>query len=529
MDFPLSTAPALQPAAWQEEQRRWQTFYRQHLAGRLQWAVAYVRTAPPAEVRTRFTSLLALMQDAARHFQAYAPQVEALMLALHPWPVRWGYWHAWETQIRLLLRESRALEAGKRALFTAHLAEICLATGRSQQARQLYAEALSHVRKSPDILAQAEVCAGWARHAVQTGRIEEAEQALHTLRKHSHRYTAPPATLQCARAHIALARLDILRRRGRLRDGVRVARHAIRTLQNIPNPPPDLLARAWQKKATFEWDMDRFHASLRSLEQALALHRRLQDDFAQAGTLGDIGLVHWSLFQLEQAEEALRASLHISERLNARTRMAVEIGNLGLVYLTRGELPLAVRYLKRQLEMARQTDNAHERSRARGNLGIVYFCQHKHWRALPLLRSDYTFSRRRNLLHSWAGAAAFLGLNIAFLGKKPRAAVLLREAEEVARRAGSEVLVGLVWRAQAMLLPPQEAAALLQRALEVSQRNQRPFDQAGCLLWLAKYASSEAERQALWQQAAEILQALEASAWLRNASPLRPPILPFLR
>ncbi len=527
MGLPLTPAP--RPAAWQGEQRRWQTFYQQHLVGRLQWAVAYVRAAPPAEVRARFGGLLALLQDAARYVHTCAPQVEALVLALHPWPVRWGYWHAWEAQIRLLLAENRSLEAGKRALLTAHLAEICLATGRSQQARQLYAEALAQARQSADILAQAEVFSGWARQEVQAGRIDEAEQALRALRRHPHIRSAPPEAQRYARAHIALARLDILRRRGQFRAGARVALHAIRTLQNTPSPPPDLLARAWEKKATFEWDMDRFHDSLRSLQQALTLYRRVQDDFAQARMLGDMGLVHWSLFQMRQAEEALRASLHISERLNARARMTVEIGNLGLVYLTRGELRLAVRYLQRHAHMARQTNNLHEVNRARGNLGAAYFCLRKHWRALPLLCSDRAFSRRQNLLRSWAVASTFLGLNFAFLGEQARAAELLREAEETARRVGSEVLTGLVWRAQALLVPPPEAVALLRRSLEISQRRQRPFDQAACLLWLAKHAPREAERQALWQEAAEILQALEASAWLRDASPLRPPILPMLR
>ncbi len=527
MGFPLT--PALQPAAWQGEQRRWQTFYQRHLVGRLQWAVAYVRAAPPAEVRARFDGLLALLQDAARYVQTCAPQAEALVLALHPWPTRWGYWHAWEAQIRLLLAESRSLEAGKRALLTVHLAEICRATGRSAEARRLYAAARAQAEQSADFLSRAEVLSAWAEQAAQAGHLAEAEQALRALRQHPLRCAAPPEDLLYARAHIALARLHILRRRGRFRAGARVARYAVHMLQNAPRPPLELLARAWEKKATFEWDIDRFPDSLASLQQALALYRRQQDDFAQAGVLGDMGLVYWSLFRLAEAEDALRASLRISERLNARARMTVEIGNLGLVYLTRGNLQLAVRYLQRQAHMARQTNASHEINRARGNLGAAYFCLRKYRRALPLLCSDREFSRRRNLLHSWAVASSYLGLNVAFLGESERAAALLREAEEAARRSASEVLVGLVWRAQALLLPPPEAAALLRRSLDIARRYRRPFDQAACLLWLAKHTPEEAERQALWREAAEILRALEASAWLREASPLRPPILPMLR
>ncbi|RMF47969.1 MAG: tetratricopeptide repeat protein [Anaerolineae bacterium] len=509
------------PAAWGQEQQRWQGFYRQHLISRLEWSAKFVRQASREEVRRRIESLLTLLQDAQRMFAACAPQFLSLVDALHPWPLRWGYWHAWERQLRFLLQHASHLSLAQRAVYMVHLAEILETTGRKEEASRLYPQAMKLASSSKAAIPLAEVTSAWVSWTLGNGNLHEAQRALALLRTHR----LPPV----AQVYEALSHMRILRRQGRFQAGVDVAVQTLETLQTHAIQDAALMAQLWAQKAVLEWDLDCFVDSLESLQQALALHRSLGDRFAEGSILGDIGLVYWSMFALQQAEDALRQSLRISEELNARMRMVVEIGNLGLVYLTRGALSRAVRYLQRQYLLARRTDYVREINRARGNLGIALFCQKKYRRALPLILADREFSRTHNLLASWGLASTHLGVAYAMLNSPEDSERMFAEALEVANQIGSEVLHALIWRAQALTSPPKEAVFYLRQALDVAVRHHRPMDEAACLLLLAKYAPDEDTGPAWWRRGMEILQQLQATAWLEGATRDNPPILPFVR
>ncbi len=514
------TATGISPS-WGQEQRRWQGFYQRHLIDRLEWAVEFVQRASAEEARVRMESLLTLLQDARRMFALCAPQMQALIDALHPWPLRWGYWRAWEEQLRFLLQHAAALAPYQRALYMVHLADIYETTGRKAEAGRLYPQAMRLARHSDVLPALAEVTCAWVSWSLKEGDLHEAQQALALLRRH----TLPPL----ARAYEVLAHMQILRRQGRFQAGVDAANRILASLQNSPIPDKFLLARLWAYKAILEWDLDRFADAVKSLQHARQLYHRMGDRFAEGCALGDIGLVYWSMFELEHAERALRQSLRISEESNARMRMVVEIGNLGLVYLTRGDLSSAVRYLQRQYTLARRTDYQNEINRARGNLGIAYFCQRKYRRSLPLTLADREFSRQHNLLASWGLASTYLGVIYAMLDSPADSRRMFAEALEVADSTGSDVFRALVWRAQALTLPEKEAVFHLRRALEVAMQHHRSLDEAACLFLLAHHTRDAARRASWWQRGREILRQLQATAWLQQVSPENPPILPFVR
>ncbi len=518
------------PLGWKREQTRWRNLYDGLLEGRLAWAVEFASRASPQDLRPRLPSLLTLLEEAYRR-KVDPFQTAALIAALHPWPLRWGYWAVWEAHMRHVL-SATSLPPTQKALFWTHLGYILEATGRHAESEDAFSRAFSLAAETGDSVTLAQAGYRWVGVLLAMERFEDAVEQLHAVERavRSAQVSLPPDERLQASAYLALAADPILRRKGEIQPALERIEGVIRGLQaaadRIHFP---LLAELFVRAGALAWEQEDFPASEANLRQALAYYRRLEDRFAEAEILGDLGLVYWSMFALDEAETSLRQSLRISEELNARGRMAVDVGNLALVYLTRGNLPLAETYLLRQRALARQSGLQHETWRAECNLAMVYFSQGDYEGAIPGMEQQRAQERANGMLRSWAVSSLFLGVAYVMTGRTSCGLNLLQETLDVARRLDSEILLGLGLRAQSLVLPLQDARFFLQRALDIARRYERPFDEAACLLWQAKYNEDERTRRALWQQGSDILRRLRAEFWLEGHSPENPPILPFLR
>ncbi len=518
------------PLDWSREQNRWRNFYDGLLESRLAWAVAFASRASPQDLRPRLPSLLTLLEEALR--REVAPvQTAALIAALHPWPLRWGYWAVWEVHMRHVLSVSPALPPAQQALFWMHLGHILEATGRHTEAEKAFSRASARAVEAGDTVALVRVGYRWVNLLLAMERFEAARQQLRTVERamRTARPSLPPEERILADAYLALASESVLRRKGEIPQALERIERAIHGLQASADRHLPLLAELFARAGILTWEEEDFRASETNLRQALAYYRTLEDRFAEAEILGDLGLVYWSMFALDEAEASLLQSLRISEELNARGRMAVDVGNLALVYLTRGDLALSETYLLRQRALARQSGLQHEAWRADGNLPLVYFLQGEYERAIPGLEKQRTLERANGMLRSWAVSNLFLGVAYVMTGQTSYGLGLLQEALDVATRLNSEILLGLGLRAQSLVLPPRDVRFFLQHALAIARRYERPFDEAACLLWQAKFSESENLRRALWEEGCAILRRLRAESWLEGRSPENPPILPFLR
>ncbi len=513
---------------WSKEQQRWQTAYAGHLRGNLEQAVHYVRSTPPQVVRDHFPSLLAMLQD-ARSLSEALPEIIALVDALHPWPLRWGHWNAWEEQIVYVLEHATDLNDERRATFLMHLGQVYISTGRTTLAEDTWKQAVQLAKRAQALTLLSDLV--YYQAATLWFQKEDGLETFEMLKQYLNTHTKVLSTFEKVhiQARLALSNAYLKRRAG---GGVSLAQEIDLAIQQVQRYCPDeldLLAELYTMQGTLLWDIEHFQESIASLEHALTHFESLNDLFSVTGVHGNMGLVYWSMYALDDAEVHLRFAVRNAEHLGARYRLVVDVGNLGLVALARGDLSLAERYLQRQYLLAQRSGNQHESKRASGNLGIVYYHQGRYDLAFPILMKGYTYMRTQGILSAWCIYAIHLGLYYMDTGNSSKGLSLLQEAIDIARDLKSDVLLGLSLRAQALFSPPEEAASLLNRALEIARTLHRSFDEAASLLLLARLTPDKAERKRLWRAGVEILKCLKADAWLEGHSIENPPVLAFSR
>ena len=107
------------------------------------------------------------------------------------------------------------------------------------------------------------------------------------------------------------------------------------------------------------------------------------------------------------------------------------------------------------------------------------------------------------------------------------AVFMTSESAALASGLDFPILHVLTTRCLALFKPPVEQERLLREALALAEAYGRRLDVAGCLFSLAALEADAAERSRLYDQAAAMLQAMGAEAWLVGHSPADPPLLPM--
>ena len=135
-------SPAAPPAA------DWASRYRTLLENRLRWAVESLPPAgqPPTNLQPHLASLLTLLSEADQQLGPHPLSVQ-LTLGLHPWPLRWGMWPAWDSALRTAAQTAASLGlADQQAYLLTALAELQIARGVLPQALEFAVQALKIAR-----------------------------------------------------------------------------------------------------------------------------------------------------------------------------------------------------------------------------------------------------------------------------------------------------------------------------------------------------------------------------------------------
>ncbi|MBE2225116.1 MAG: hypothetical protein IAF02_26500, partial [Anaerolineae bacterium] len=120
---------------WQLERKNWTAYYESQLNRQLAQAVVFIRTTQqPQQLRAHFDSFMVLLLRARTRPDLHGAYLE-LLTALHPWPLRWGLWDAWEMELEQALPVLTSFnQAIKQAELMTYLAEIQFRTGRLETA-----------------------------------------------------------------------------------------------------------------------------------------------------------------------------------------------------------------------------------------------------------------------------------------------------------------------------------------------------------------------------------------------------------
>ncbi|KAJ7193658.1 hypothetical protein GGX14DRAFT_588314, partial [Mycena pura] len=108
------------------------------------------------------------------------------------------------------------------------------------------------------------------------------------------------------------------------------------------------------------------------LENALALHKQVNDTFEQARDLQQLGQLYVRLDRLEDAEKALQSALDLHKQVNARVGEANDLQDLGELYMRLDRLEDAEKAFQSALDLYRQVNSRLGEANALQTLGELY-------------------------------------------------------------------------------------------------------------------------------------------------------------
>jgi len=119
---------------------------------------------------------------------------------------------------------------------------------------------------------------------------------------------------------------------------------------------------AWNK-----WD-----PALGSWKEALDTAEKANDEWGQAASLGNLGLVYQDKGEWDKAIEFHSKALQGLEKIGDEHGMAQTYNNLGLVYQGKSEWDKAIEFYNKSLKIKEKIGDEHGMAQTSGNLGNVY-------------------------------------------------------------------------------------------------------------------------------------------------------------
>ncbi|MCB8926664.1 MAG: tetratricopeptide repeat protein [Ardenticatenaceae bacterium] len=512
---------------WQFERESWTDFYENQLQRQLAQALSFIRSQTESlQLKEHFDSFLVLLRRARSHSNLHIAYIN-LLTALHPWPLRWGEWDAWELELQQAIPVLAAHQhIAQQAELMTYLAEIQFRTGRLETAVQTSHNAANIAWKSGEVTAWAAATSRGIYALNRLGRNDEARQLLAhgEAQLTENAIEAPQLSHLEASGHLLLRRMVFMRYDGIPGEAARRAQMLITTLSNYSQVDKRLLATLYTDQATMLWAADQYDTAVSSLKKAIGIYTELGDTYEAITTRGNLGIVYWSMARLGEAETAIRDSLQLAETFHARLRIMNEMGNLCAISFSRGKLVQALSFTERHLALAQEADDAAEINRAYGNRAMALLYLGDYEAALPLLEESLDRLHTLGLLQQLAQTYAHLSCCLDGLGRREEAITAVAQAENLIQNIESPSIQVLILRCRARLTPLQEATNLVKQALALARRHSQRLDEGICLLRLALLSSGLHQAQ-FWEEGSAIINEIGAEAWLDGRSLQNPPTL----
>jgi tetratricopeptide (TPR) repeat protein len=527
-----TTQPSHQPDTqeWQAERQQWTMHFVRHLQDRLAWALTYLRQqqATMHLVAPHVDSLLALLDWAYRQPACHQAFLD-LITALHPWPIRWGRWAAWERELRFAVQiAEQNAQLNRLPELLEDWAGLLHYMGRLDEALLACEQAMGAAEAVGDALYFVSAGGTAATTLKSLGRMTEGLALLQTLADHPLLAAREPNDL--ALAQLKLFQLDFQRSQGQVQAALESGATALVCLQRAPASDPPLWAWAHRNYGLALYANGDYGAATTHLEKARSLFHELGDQPSAALVNSNLGLIYWAIGNLAAAATVIQEGITVAQQLNAQWRVVKETGNLAIVYLLRGQVQQALSCVNQHLTLAERVAAASEINRAIGNRGIIQLHTGAYAAALQDLTDEITYLKalggsREGLLVDYVNVSRCYHR----LGDETQARFWANEAHNLAEAANADPLRMLALRCLAECQSiATEQIALLQRALTITQALGRRYDEAACRLALASVTVNPAERERQWSQGSAQLQETGAAAWLAGYSLHSPPQLPFM-
>src|SRR6266498_4187080 len=255
--------------------------------------------------------------------------------------------------------------------------------------------------------------------------------------------------------------------------------------------------------------------SIEKYQEALELYRRASERNGEAQTLNNIGVVDWSLGEMQKALEKYNEALPIRRAVGDRRGEADTLNNIGAVYNSLGETQKALDEFNESLPIRREVGDRRGEAVTLNNIGPVYDLLGETRKALEKYNEALLISRAVGDRSGEAITLNNIGHVYYSLGETRKALEKYNESlpikREVGDRSGEAVTLDSIGTVYQSLGETQKAlekyneSLLISRA--VSDRNGEAFTQLGIARVEQKRGNLSQARQAI-EQAISLVESL---------------------
>jgi tetratricopeptide (TPR) repeat protein/type II secretory pathway predicted ATPase ExeA len=183
----------------------------------------------------------------------------------------------------------------------------------------------------------------------------------------------------------------------------------------------------------------RLDEASRQLTASLALFGQAQDEQGTAGTLDDIGRLHWLKGDHALAVEYISRALSMRRRIGDARNLASTLHNLGLVQQDSGNYKAAVEALDESLRIRRSIGDLVGASHALDSLGGIAQAIGDEARARAMFQEAYEAAKETGDRNRIALIVTNLGATYDRAGDASKALGLFKQAEDLADELGDRV------------------------------------------------------------------------------------------
>lgn len=506
------------------------SYYYRTLSARLEKAISFVTSRSPEEVRLQFPHLSALLKSAWPHPWLHHLAVK-LVEVLYPWPKRWGFIDEWLVILQSTVEACRSLNLRpQEAEFLRHLTERYVDMGNFAAAIETGQKAITL-----SLHHQLSYSLAWAglithRALLIVGRYQEADQLLTTI-------IAETASAKLSSQHTLIDALLILMEARMLRQQ-HLSQHAaelveplLQQIESLNKADPHLAAQVHAVYGWLSYDLNRFDEMLIHLQKAVTKYELIGDTIQADVMRGELSYAYLSAGEYDTAERLLLDAISRMEQHHWQHKVIQYMGYLVGVCIGRGELPRALLYVGREAALSRLIGSTEGVHHALMNQGAVLLLLGQYETGLASIQEAlqaFQFAQEHELVLLCQMDMCFAYWH---LGQKVEGEKIAQQILAVATNELTSLphLSLFARRCLALFRPPIEAIELLRQALLLAQKHNSRLQQAACLISLAGLVSNERESHRLWAEGADILQAMNALAWLDGCSPKNPPFIANLQ
>ncbi len=504
-------------------QVNWRTLYKTHMEQSLKRMIDFAAASVTAEVGPHLISMATLLEESTLFPSLLDLRLELIHL-VHPLPLRLGLSHRWEPRI-LEIIDTQAYASFQNA-YLIDLAEYYLVSGQIVRALST----TERVLKDQSIGSKEAASATRIQFiAYRTLGQPEKADLVHQECGNRHGLFALPDGLSESELPAWLkfhqSELEILREKGKMEEALSLVNQMIVFNEKLKKPQTTLSAELLVHRSTLLWVKARYPEAIMDLHAAINLYSGEGDLFNSESLKSNLGLIYWTMGELDKAEENLVEAICFYQRCGADQLMTYDIGNLGLVFFARGDLEKAKEKTLEHIRHAEGIGFNTEAYRGHNNLGDILYYFGEFEQAIAEHEEIDKYFSKRGSREGYGLGRVWVACCRAKLGEVDSAVYELKTILDWCSNHQSPVLEALTHRALAQWLPEEERELHLRKSLELAREQGRQLEEAASLLMLAHVLEDSDKRGQTWRSGVHILEKIGATSWLKGTSIDSPPFI----